>query len=157
MMKGDWGNPKRFWGLEQRYDAGRMIDIYDAIKVLPIESILDVACGTGIILDGLWWKMQKHTMKQFDIEEYPEWQYLEVKPEKRDVMEFIKKDRAYDLVMFLNAYRNWDDEPRERFNSWLKRNAKYFITSYEGENPASNNWKVIGRDVKGHNLKLYIL
>lgn len=157
MDKQDWGNPKRIWGLEPNYDSGRMIDIYLAIKDLPVESIVDVACGTGIILDGLWWKFQKHTMSQFDIEEYPEWQHLHVKPDKKDIEDFIKEDKSFDLVMFLNAYRNWDLEPKMKFNDWLKRNAKYFITSNLGDDGPSEKVLIIGRDAKGYELKLYEL
>lgn len=146
MITGDWGNPKRIWGLEETYDAGRMIQIYEAIRDLPITSIIDVACGTGIIADGLAWT-RKWDVYQFDIEQYPEWKHLDVIPVKMDVMDFIKIDKSYDLVMFLNAYRNWDEKPRSMFDEWLKRNAKYFITS-DGKGEA------IGKDVKGHTLTL---
>lgn len=155
MVGGDWGAKERIWGLEPYYDPGRAIDIYEAVKDLGIESILDVACGVGLILESLSWKIPCHKYHQFDVEQYPEWKSLVISPQKEDLFEYIKRDDSYDLVLMLNAYRNWDEEPREEFNRWLKRNAKYFITSYEGENPICDNWSVIGKDVKGHDLKLY--
>lgn len=154
--KDKWGNEKRIWGLEPYYDPGRAIQIYNAVKDLNIERVLDIACGVGLIAESLSWVMPS-TFEQFDIEEYPEWKHLVIRPTVKNLDDFIKKDDAFDLVLMLNAYRNWDEEPRNRFNKWLKRNARYFITSYEGENPVSNNWEVIGKDVKGHDLKLYTL
>lgn len=139
----------KYWGLEPTYDAGRMIAIYEAIKELPITSMIDVACGTGIIADGLQWMMPNIAVEQFDIESYPEWQHLRVKPWQQDVLEFCKQEKQYDLVLFLNSYRNWDADTRGIFDSWLKRNARYFIHSGEGEGTH------IGLDVKGHTLKLY--
>lgn len=150
MEKGNWGDPKRLWGLEKTYDAGRMIDIYEAIKGLPIYDIVDIACGVGIVADGLQWKNLEWNIEQFDIKSYPEWEFLEVKPYVEDVMEFIKIDRKYDLVMMLNSYRNWDGEDKELFDAWVKRNAKYFITSGGRGVP-------IGKDVHGFMLMLETL
>lgn len=148
MEKSDWGHPKRIWGLENRYDAGRMIPIHEAIKNLPIKNIVDVACGVGIVADGLKWVMNAE-IEQFDIINYPEWEFLSVKPQIKDVDDFMREDKHYDLVLFLNSYRNWDK--KEEFNHWLKGHAKYFITS-GAELP---NGTEIGMDVKGHALKLY--
>lgn len=150
MIRGDWGKPERVWGLEPYYDPGRMIQIYEAIKDLNIKRVVDVACGVGLIAEGLSWVIPYTTFQQFDIEEYPEWQHLRVKPTVRDLNEFIKTDESFDLVLMLNSYRNWDDEPRGRFNEWLSRNAKYFISS-------GIDGKVIGKDVKGHDLVLKTL
>jgi hypothetical protein len=156
MITGDWGKKERIWGLESYYDPGRAIQIYEAVKDLGIKRTVDIACGVGLVAESLSWVIEG-TFQQFDIEEYPEWKQLVIRPTVNDLTEFIKKDEKFDLVLMLNAYRNWDEEPRTEFNKWLKRNAKYFITSYEGENHVSNNWKVIGTDVKGHALKLYEL
>lgn len=145
----------RFWGIEPTYDSGRMIEIYGAIKDLPISTILDCCCGEGLILDGLSWVFPA-TYTQFDIETYPEWQHLRAKPFVADVMEFIQEDQPFDLVLFLNSYRNMQTGfDRRAFDTWLKRNARYFITSNPSENGPSDNWAVIGKDVKGHDLKLY--
>ena len=152
MDKRDWGFEERVWGLEESYDAGRMIPIYLAIKDRNVKSILDVACGVGLIADGLTWMWDDRDIEQFDIIEYPEWRGLKVKPFKKDVMDFIKEDKHYDVVMFLNSYRNWDK--KEQFNEWLKRNARYFITS--GANLPYKK-EIIGKDVKGHNLELYTI
>jgi hypothetical protein len=157
METGDWGADKRrIWGLEPYYDPGRAIQIHEAIKGLKIKTVIDMACGVGIVAESLAWVIPGH-FTQFDIEEYPEWEFLKIKPTKADLFQFIKEDTKFDLVLMLNSYRNWDEEPRKEFNGWLKRNAKYFITSYEGENPVCDNWSVIGKDVKGHSLKLYTL
>lgn len=144
----------RFWHIEETYDPGRAIPIYEAIKNLEVTSILDVACGEGLVLETLSWVMPIK-MEQFDIISYPEWEKLKVKPKVKDLKDL--EDEKYDLVMMLNSYRNWEESDREQLNDWLKRNAKYFITSYEGENHISDNWSTIGQDVKGHSLKLYTL
>lgn len=156
MVEGNWGSKERIWGLEPYYDPGRAIQVYEAIKDLDIKTVIDMACGVGLVVESLAWCFPSH-YAQFDIEEYPEWEFLRIKPYKADFFKFIEQDTKFDLVLMLNSYRNWDEEPRNVFNKWLKRNAKYFITSYEGENPVSDTWKVIGKDVKGHSLKLYTL
>lgn len=150
MTKGNWGMPERIWGLEPTYDAGRVLQIYDAIKPLPIKSVVDIACGTGIIGDCLSWV--GYQVRLFDIVSYPEWKHLRVFPGILNVYNFLEEVTRYDLVLFLNSYRNWDD--KELFNDWLKNHASYFITSGDGPN---NNYKVIGKDVKNHDLKLYTL
>lgn len=137
----------KYWGIEPTYDSGRMIEIYEAVKDLPVESVLDCCCGEGLILDGLSWVMPASYV-QFDIESYPEWQKLHAKPFIADVADFIQTDQKFDLVLFLNSYRNIETGfDKEAFNKWLKKNAKYFITS-DGEG------EVIGTDVKGHKLTL---
>lgn len=150
--KDKWGRKERIWGLEPYYDPGRAIEIYEAVKDLHITSIVDIACGVGIVLESLAWVIDADC-EQFDIEEYPEWKHLVIRPTKRDLTEFIKTDEKFDLVLMLNSYRNWDEEPRERLNQWLIRNAKYFITG--GEYGPNKYGKVIGTDVKGHKMKLY--
>lgn len=160
METGDWGRPERIWGLNIPADPGRAIQIYEAIKDLEIKSIVDVACGVGLVAEGLHWVMPKECeIEHFDIEEYQEWSCLRLKPSVGNLFDFITVDKKYDLVMFLNSYRNWDEEPREKFNSWLKRNAKYFITS--GEYGPTEDYKVIGDDYHNshasHKLKLYTL
>lgn len=136
------------WGLEPYYDPGRMIHIYEALKGKEWESLLDVACGVGIVTEGLSWMYGDKSFKQFDIEEYPEWKHLKVKPEVRMVEDLLESDEKYDVILFLNSFRNWDKQ--EQFLEWLKGHCKYFISSgVDGE--------VIGRDVKGHNLILKTL
>ena len=151
MIKGDWGHEKRIWGIESTYDAGRMIQIYEAIKDLEFESLIDIACGEGIIADGLSWVFPDKDITQFDFCEYPEWKKLKVIPYKKDVMDFIKEDQKYDVVLFLNSYRNWDK--KDEFNNWLYNHAEYFITS--GDNNIERDKKEIGVDVKGYKLELY--
>lgn len=144
----------RYWGLEPTYDAGRMIDIYLALQGKEWGSLVDVACGTGIIADGLKWVRPLATIDQFDIEEYPEWRHLNVRPEKLDVNEFIKRDRKYDVVLFLNSYRNTETGfDKAAFDEWLLGHAKYFITSGGFDAPS----EYIGQDVKNYQLKLYTI
>lgn len=90
-------------------------------------------------------------MYQFDINAYPEWKHLSVESEVKDVMDFVKEDKKYDLVLFLNSYRNWDDESRRKFDKWLNNNAKYFITSGNSR----EGGEIIGNDGRGFPLKLY--
>jgi hypothetical protein len=151
MIKGDWGHEKRVWGIGKTYDSGRMIQIYEAIKDLEFNSLVDIACGQGIIADGLKWVFPNKEITQFDFWEYPEWVNLSVVPYREDVMDFIKKEKQYDVVLFLNSYRNWDE--KEEFNKWLYGHARYFITS--GENNIKREKKVIGVDAKGYKLELY--
>jgi hypothetical protein len=148
----------RYWGLEPTYDAGRLIPIYEALKTRVGDefSLVDVACGVGIIADGLKWMYPKADITQFDVMEYPEWAHLNVKPSVMDVKEFIQTDKKYDVVLFLNSYRNEKEgfsEIKADFDAWVKKHARYFITS--GLFPAHD--ATIGSDVKGHSLKLYTL
>lgn len=149
MEKGNWGHPKRVWGIEPRYDSGRMIPIYEAIKNLKFDSLIDIACGNGIIADGLKWVFPNVNITQFDFWKYKEWKNLSVTPYQMDVVDFIKEDKHYDVVLFLNSYRNWDEQ--EQFNRWVKTHARYFITS--GGNFTGK--KIIGKDCKGYDLELY--
>ena len=113
-----------------------------------------MACGVGLVLESLGWVIDADC-EQFDIEGYPEWNHLVIRPSVMNLEEFIATDKSFDLVLMLNSYRNWDEEPREKLNQWLKRNAKYFITG--GEYGPNESGKVIGTDVKGFKLKLYDL
>lgn len=138
----------KYWNIEKTYDPGRMIPIAKALEGIEWHSLVDVACGEGLIADGLSWVFKDKDISQFDIETYPEWSHLSVRTEQRDVADFIKDEKKYDVVLFLNSYRNDTEgfgEIKETFDAWLKRNATYFITSArEGD--------VIGDDVKGFKL-----
>ena len=68
MEKGDWGSSERIWGLEPYYDPGRAIQIHEAIKSLKIKTVIDMACGVGIVAESLAWVIPGH-FTQFDIEE----------------------------------------------------------------------------------------
>ena len=144
---------ERIWGIENEYDTGRIAYIYEFIKKLGIQefSLVDVACGNGLIADGLAYLFPKSKTEQFDIFYYPEWNHLRVKPQCIDLEEFIKQGRSYDVVLFLNSYRNYDGKQREKFNEWVTTHAKYFICS--GGN--FGNSEIIGKDVKGHNIEVY--
>jgi len=158
MEKGDWGRPERIWGLNIQVDPGRAIQIYEAIKDLKVKSVLDIACGLGLVVESLHWVMDCD-MEHFDIEPYKEWDRLRVKPSVKNLFDFIKEDKPYDVVLFLNSYRNWDEEPRKKFNDWLRRNAKYFITS--GDYGPKEEYTVIGEDYHNdydkYQLKMYTL
>lgn len=146
-MEEDFGlDKRRIWGLEKIYGPGRAIQIYEAIKDLDIKTAVDIACGVGLVAETLHWVVGE--WEQFDIKSYPEWEHLEVKPTVQDVREFIKTDKKYDLVLFLNSYRNWEGEDKNNFDKWVKTHAKYFITSGVGEG------EKIGKDIKNYILKL---
>jgi len=89
---------------------------------LNIKSIVEIACGYGIVADGLRWVMPGCEITQFDMFPNPEWTHLKVSPFIMDVNEFIKTDKHYDLVIFLNSYRNWDF--KEEFNKWLEKKCR---------------------------------
>ena len=155
MEKRDWGFPERIWGIEKEYDAGRIGYIYDALKKLPHNfSLVDVACGEGIIADGIQYLFPEARVSQFDIVSYQEWGHLRVKPYQMNVDDFMKRDEKYDVVMFLNSFRNWEEKERGTFIEWLKRNARYFITSGQDIGFAK---ETIGKDVKGYSLDMYTL
>lgn len=138
----------KYWGIEPRYDSGRMIEIARALEGIEWHSLVDIACGEGLIADGLSWVFKDKDISQFDIETYPEWSHLSIRTEQKDVADFIKEEKKYDVVLFLNSYRNEQDgfsEVKEAFDAWLQRNATYFITS-------AREGAVIGNDVKGFKL-----
>lgn len=137
------------WNLQIPYDSGRMIQIYEAIKDLPIDSIVEIACGYGIIADGLSWVFPDKKITQFDIFKNDSWKHLKIKPYIMDVMDFTKRIDHYDLVIFLNSFRNWEN--KKQFKEWLKTHAKYFISS-EIEEPGT---EIIGMDGRGHKLELW--
>jgi hypothetical protein len=137
------------WNLQKEYEAGRMIEIYEAIKDLPIDSIVEVACGYGTISDGLKWVFPNKDISQFDVFENEAWSHLRVKPYIYDVLDFMKSDEKYDLVIFLNSFRNWNLQ--SEFKDWLKTHAKYFISSEIGEPGV----QVIGTDGRNHALQLW--
>jgi hypothetical protein len=138
----------KYWNTEPNYDPGRMIQIARALEGIEWKSLVDIACGEGIIAEGLSWIFKEKEISQFDIKSYPEWKHLRVRTEEKDLVDFIKEDRHYDVVLFLNSYRNGNEgfgEVKDEFDAWLKRNAVYFITS-------GTDGDVIGEEVKGHNL-----
>jgi len=151
MVRGDWGHEKRVWGIENDYNPGRAIQIYEEIKDLEFKNLVDIACGFGMVAESLKWVFPDKDITQFDFWDYPEWEKLSVVPYRQDVMDFIKEDKKYDIVMFLNSYRNWDK--KDKFNEWLYGHAKYFITS--GENNIRGKKKIIGMDSKGHKMEIY--
>ena len=140
----------RIWGLQPKYDSGRMIHIYEAIKDKEVKSIIDIACGYGIVADGLRWAMPEAEIEQFDLFENQEWAHLDIKPYVMDVVDFVKTDKKYDVVLFLNSFRNW--QYQAEFKEWLKGHAKYFISSEIGEEV-----EIIGEDGSGHKLELWKL
>lgn len=144
----------RHWGIQEFYAPGRMIQIAEALKKLELKpdfSLVDMACGHGLIADGLKWVFPEAKISQFDLGSYEEWQHLEVHPYNLDVDEMMKRDERYDVVLFLNSYRNW--EQQEQFNDWVKHHAQFFITS----GSSLENGELIGMDTVGQQLKLYKL
>jgi len=146
----------RHWGIQDQYAQGRMIEIAIALKKLELKSdfrLVDIACGHGLIADGLKWVFPDAKIEQFDYtDEYPEWSHLSVKPYNLDVETLMKrddKDEHFDVVLFLNSYRNWTMQ--NEFNEWLKNHARYFITS------GREDGEVIGMDTVNKPLKLITL
>ena len=89
-----------------------------------------------------------------DIDENENWRHWTgVQFEKIDVMEKIKENKLYDIVIMLNSFRNWNSPDREKFVNWLDDNTKYFITSTNLPYRKS----VIGKDFYNVDMELYLI
>jgi len=149
----------RLWGIERRSDTPeRLIFIYEALTKLnlpPDFSIIDIAGGRGVILNGIAGAFPECHPEILDIVEYKyDWRkfrpniVIHVIP----LQDFIKdkNNKIYDVVMMLNSYRNWkniDHQIRIDFDRWLTEHAKYFITSgatlpYERGEIRGNDYKM---------------
>lgn len=140
----------KIWGIEPEYNTGRAIAIYEAIKKLNLPAdfkLIDIACGYGLIADCLKDIFPGARIEQIDIKKYPEWKKLKVNTYQDTVQNLIKREEKFDVVMFLNSYRNWDGIDKDNFDEWLKGHCRYFIYSGDGG-------EVIGMDSKDHQLKL---
>lgn len=140
----------KIWGIEPQYGLARIVPIYETLKKLPLAEdfrLIDIACGYGLIADAIKGLFPQARVEQIDIRSYPEWKKLNVKPQKKTVQKLVEENEHYDVVMFLNSYRNWDGIDKDNFDEWLKGHCRYFIYSGDGG-------EVIGMDSKDHQLKL---
>ena len=118
------------WGINKNYEAYRIVPIYYALKDLDLPSnftIVDIACGHGIIIDAVASLFRECRALAVDINEYPEWAHLGVRKRVISIQEFIKQGRQFDVVMMLNSYRNWIGQDKDEFDEWVKKNVRYFI------------------------------
>lgn len=148
---------KQIWGINKNYDAYRIVPIYHALKDLGLPSnfkIVDIACGHGIIIDAISSLFKECKALAVDIQEYPEWAHLGVNKRVISLQEFIKQGRQFDVVMILNSYRNWIGQDKEEFDEWVKKSAKYFITSSDNFKYYQEK-KIIGKDCKKFDLFIY--
>jgi hypothetical protein len=167
---------KYLWGIERRSDTPeRLVFIYEALSKLdlaPDFSIIDIACGRAVVIDGLYGLFPKCRPTILDIEKYEyDWAKL-----KRGIVklvmplqEFIQRNNetVYDVVMMLNSYRNWkgrkyvDKEHtqtrgaiKNSFDLWLVDHARYFIAS--GAELPYERGEIRGHDFHGE-LQLFKL
>ena len=109
---------------------------------LPSDfSILDIAGGRGVVLNGIAGLFPQCKPTIIDIKKFDyDWRKhrKSIRQLEMPLQEFIKQDNSiYDVVMMLNSYRNWQKKKstpkrtaaREAFDQWLISHAKYFITS----------------------------
>ena len=137
---------KRLWDIERRSDTPeRIVFIYEALMKLdlpPDFSIIDIAGGRGVVLNGIVGIFPQCKPTIVDIQRYDyDWRkhHQSIKQVVMPLQDFIKQDDiVYDVVMMLNSYRNWKkkskhtphrDKAREDFDKWLVGHCRYFITS----------------------------
>ncbi len=152
------------WGIERKSDTPeRLIFIYEALVKLnlpPTFSIIDIAAGRGVVINGLSGIFPECKPYIVDIMKYDyDWGKFSrrIKCFVMPVQDFIKrKCGIFDVVMMLNSYRNWSEEVgtsheikrgRNDFDEWLIKHAKYFITS--GAKLPYEQGEIRGHDFKG--------
>lgn len=135
----------KLWGIERRSDTPeRIVFIYEALQRLVDEgklpndfSIIDIAGGRGVVLNGLA-GLFTCVPTILDFNSYPDWRYLKtsIKMLVKPLQEYIKEGHPHDVIMMLNSYRNWPKtnksggiKARQDFDRWVVKNAKYFVTS----------------------------
>lgn len=178
----------KIWGIEPRSERpDRIIYVYEALKKLPLPenfSMIDIACGHGVVMNGISKLFPKASATILDIRYYKEWENIRRKVERIEMplQSFIKMhpNKKYDVVMMYNSYRQWrlkdrsgnildsrltgkrsarrgvEADMRREFDKWLIKNVKYFITSGAKwlEQPRG---EIDGKDVFGYPLELYKL
>jgi hypothetical protein len=155
-------SPDDLWGIERRSDTPeRIVFIYEALVKLnlpPNFSIIDIAGGRGVVLNGLVGLFPGCKPTIVDIIRYTgEWRKHKtiIKQVVMPLQKFIKENNnIYDVVMMLNSYRTWranKDNPnriiaKNNFDKWLIEHVKYFITS-GADLPYEQG------DIRGHDYK----
>ena len=153
------------WGIERDSDKpDRLIYIYETLVKLNLPnnfSIVDIAAGRGVVLNGLALAFPECRPEINDIYHYKyDWTKItpRVKFHVEPLQEFIKSQGGYDVVMMLNSYRNWtgdlDGSIQKSFDKWLVNNAKYFITS--GSELPYEQGEIRGKDFR-RNLQIFKL
>jgi len=161
-LKGYKGGSK-LWGIERRSDTPeRIVFIYEALEKLDLPedfSIIDIACGRAVVINGLAGLFPKCKPEILDIVEY-EYDWAKIRSRiKKHVMplqDFIKtENKIYDVVMMLNSFRSWRKIDINIYNDlivWLENHSKYFITS--ATELKYEQGEIRGWDYKG-NLQLF--
>ena len=168
-MKKDFSE-KKLWGIERTSNRPeRLVYIYEALKKIDLPKnfkLVDIACGYGVIVDGLGALFPDATISGVDIVKYKQWDMISdffgVKMIQMPLQDFIKLDNKYDVVMMLNSYRNWTVQKnmnkrsvaKYNFDKWLLSHAKYFITS---KGNLTYKKIIIGSDFRGYEIELYTL
>lgn len=152
---------KILWGIERKSDTPeRLVFIYEALMKLnlpPNFSIIDIAGGHGVIINGIAGLFSECRPTIIDIKRYEgDWERLRYRVRKvvMPLQDFIKRKGNYDVVMMLNSYRNWKADKknperiiaRNEFDTWLVGHVKYFITS--GANLPYEQGDIRGWDYK---------
>lgn len=129
----------KIWGADRRVsNLDCIVYIYEAIKRLNLPedfSMIDMACGNGLIIDTLARVFPKMKATIMDAREYPTWSKMKKsnRKVKLPIQLFIKKEKhnKYDIVMILDTYRMWkpSDPFKVELDGWILKHAKYFLTS----------------------------
>ena len=135
----DFDKTKKIWDIERRSDKPeRIVFIYNALKKLNLPSnfsILDMAGGRGVVLNGLSGLFPKCQPTIVDIRSYEnDWFKFRanIKTIISPLQDFIKStEQKFDVVMMLNCYRNWSKHAEVKLlvDKWLETHTKYFVTS----------------------------
>lgn len=160
----------KLWGIERRSDTPeRIVFIYEALMKLNLPSnfsIIDIAGGRGVVLNGLAGLFSECVPTILDIKKYEyDWKRhnKHIRHTVMPLQDFIKQsEEMYDVVMMLNSYRNWKankDNPnriedKNNFDKWLVEHARYFITS--GANLPYERGEIRGHDYR-ETLQLFKL
>jgi hypothetical protein len=141
------------WGIEPVNDDKRADCIIAALQNFEWESMVDIACGEGVVPRYVKKEFPDHEVAGVDINQYRTWGGERARFIQMPLQEFIRDDRMWDVVVMLNSYRNWEGPEKQAFNAWLDAKAKYFITSGKFRRGGTR----IGMDLHDFPIKLYKL
>jgi len=170
----------KIWDLESRSDRpDRIIYIYEAIKKLNLPkdfSVVDIACGHGVVANGLIKLFSGSKITITDIRAYSEWLNISNKIKKIEMplQLFIDSEygeKMYDVILMLNSYRFMTTKKngkrgiegiaREKLDEWILNHCNYFLTSNSlfSSIPFWKNkyeiCEISGVDYKNYKLELY--
>jgi ubiquinone/menaquinone biosynthesis C-methylase UbiE len=141
----------RYWNLNDRNETERYVYIYRELGAGFSGSIVDIGCGSGTIISKLQEKYPEAQCIGVDIDTHSLWIESKAKMIQMDIMDFIKQDNKYDVVLMLNSFRNWNSPERLVFTEWLDKHADKFITSTN----LPYRKTVIGKDYHNVDLESY--